>query len=395
MTGSPSDPALFDVVVVGGAIAGAAMARALAEVPGTRVALVARDAAPVPAGEGFDARIYAISPGNAGFLASLGAWNGMDLSRVTPVTAMRIQGDRDPGALHFDAYRTGAAELAWIVEDSQLQAGLQRSLAGQRQLSRWAAGLVSMTPGPDAQDLTLDDGTRLRARLVVGADGARSPVRGMSGLGATEIPYGQSAVVANFRAARPRAGVAWQWFQGGPVLALLPLPAGHVSMVWSTAEAEAARLAALTPEALCAAVAEASRGALGELRLVTPPRIFPLRRLSVSRMVAPRVALVGDAAHVVHPLAGQGANLGLQDVRDLAGILVNREPGRDAGDPRLLRRYERARAEPVLAMQATVHGLHRLFGAPAAAAAPLRNAGMAALDRLPALKNLLVRHAMH
>ena len=395
MTRTSNDPAFFDVVIVGGAIAGAAMARALAEMPGTRVALVARDAPPPLAGEGFDSRIYAISPGNAAFLATLGAWNCMDLARVTPVTGMRVHGDRKPGALHFDAYRSGAAELAWIVEDAQLQAGLQRALSGQPGFTRWTAGLVAMTPGPEAQHLELDDGTRLRARLVVGADGARSPVRAMAGVAATDLPYGQGAVVANFRAARPRPGIAWQWFQGGPVLALLPLPSGHVSMVWSTQEVEASRLAALPPEALCATVTEASRGAVGELRLVTPPRIFPLRRLSVSRMVAPRVALVGDAAHVVHPLAGQGANLGLQDVRDLARVLRDREPGRDAGDPRLLRRYERARAEPVLAMKATVHGLHRLFGAPAPAFSPLRNAGMAALDRIPALKNLLMRHAMH
>lgn len=395
MAASPSDPSLFDVVVVGGAIAGAAMARALADAPGTRVALVARDAAPFPARDGFDSRIYAISPGNAEFLATLGAWDRMDLSRVVPVTAMQIHGDRAPGELRFDAYGAGAAELAWIVEDAQLQAGLQHALAGQRDLSRWSAGLVKMSPGLEAQHLELDDGTRLRARLVVGADGAGSPVRAMAGLDATDTPYGQSAVVANFLAARPRAGVAWQWFQGGPVLALLPLPGGHVSMVWSTSSEEAARLAALPPGDLCAEVAAASRGAVGELRLVTPPRIFPLRRLSVSRMAAPRVALVGDAAHVVHPLAGQGANLGLQDVRDLARVLRAREPGRDPGDPRLLRRYERARAEPVLAMKATVHGLHRLFGAPAAGFSPLRNLGMAGLDRIPALKNLLVRHAMH
>ena len=395
MTNPRSDAALFDVAVIGGAIAGAAMARALAEAAGTRVALIARDAPPPLAGEGFDARIYALSPGNVDFLSALGAWDRMDLGRATPVTGMRIHGDRAPGELGFDAYRAGAAQLAWIVEDSQVQSALQRSLAGQPGLVRWNAGLAAMMPAGDAQLLELDDGTRLRARLVVGADGARSPVRAMAGLEAVETPYGQSAVVANFRAARPRPGVAWQCFLGGPILALLRLPGGHVSMVWSTQEAEAVRLAGLAPEALCAAVADASRGSVGELTLVTPPQIFPLRRLSVPRIVSPRVALVGDAAHVVHPLAGQGANLGLQDVRELARVLMTREPGRDAGDPHLLRRYERARAEPVLAMGATVHGLHRLFGTHAAGIALLRNAGMAALDRLPPLKNLLVRQAMH
>jgi len=151
---------------------------------------------------------------------------------------------------------------------------------------------------------------------------------------------------------------------------------------------------ALDAEALARAVAGASRHALGELRLVTPPRGFPLQRLAAARLVAPRIALAGDAAHVIHPLAGQGANLGLQDARVLAAALAGREPGRDAGELRLLRRYERARAEPLLAMGATVHGLYRLFDARGAAPARLRNAGLNFADRLPVLKNLLMRQAM-
>ena len=165
-------------------------------------------------------------------------------------------------------------------------------------------------------------------------------------------------------------------------------------MVWSVPGAEAQRLLALDAETLAREVAAASGHALGELSLVTAARAFPLRRLAAARMVAPRVALAGDAAHVLHPLAGQGANLGLQDARVLAGVLAMRAPGRDPGDLRLLRRYERARAEPVLAMRATVHGLQRLFGSSTPAVARLRNAGLNFTDRLPVLKNLLMRNAM-
>jgi ubiquinone biosynthesis UbiH/UbiF/VisC/COQ6 family hydroxylase len=245
---------------------------------------------------------------------------------------------------------------------------------------------------------SLEDGRKFTAQLVVGADGARSLVRTQAGIAVQERAYGQRAVVANFACGRPHRNVAFQWFQGGAnggaVLALLPLPGDHVSMVWSTTDAEAARLLALSPAALAREVALASRESLGELALVTPQRGFTLQRLSADRLVAPRVALAGDAAHVIHPLAGQGANLGLQDARVLAAVLKEREPGRDPGDLRLLRRYERARAEDILAMRATVHGLFRLFGATGSGISRLRNAGLNLADRIPVLKNLLMRHAM-
>src|SRR5262249_33250598 len=157
-----------------------------------------------------------------------------------------------------------------------------------------------------------------------GADGANSFVRRAAGIAARERDYDQAAVVANFRCARPQPGVAWQWFQGGPVLALLPLPQDQVSMVWSLPRDEATRIAALDAKALCAAVEAATRGALGVNGVTTAPKSYPLRRLSAARIAAPRVALLGDAAHVIHPLAGQGLNLGLQDAKALAATLGER-----------------------------------------------------------------------
>lgn len=377
-----------DVAIVGAGLAGAALARAAR---GLGVALVGEAPAAAPASSPFDARVYAITPGNAAFLQSVGAWPG---ARVTPVRAMRVFGDDARSALEFDAYRAGVAELAWIVEDGALQAALWESLAAEGVRVLAPERLERLEVAPERAQLQLRGGRTLEARLVVGADGAQSLVREQAGITATDAAYAQRAVVANFACARAHRHTAYQWFQGGPVLALLPLPGDHVSMVWSTAEEEAERLLALAPQALADAVAAASGHALGELSLVTPARAFTLRRLAARRRVAPRVALIGDAAHVIHPLAGQGANLGLQDARELAAVLGAREPGRDPGELRLLRRYERARALEIGAMDATVHGLYRLFGAQARPLALLRNAGLNLTDRMPVIKNLLMRQAM-
>jgi len=378
-----------DLAIVGAGIAGAALARAAR---GLNVALVADEAAP-PArpAQDFDSRVYAITPGNAAFLAALGAWP----ERPTPVRAMRVRGDDGRSLLEFDAYRAGVGELAWIVEDGALQGALRASLATAGQIRVLATErLEQLDVAPDAATLALRGGRTLTARLVVGADGAQSLVRDQAGIAVTDTAYPQRAVVANFSCERAHRNTAWQWFQGGPVLALLPLPGDHVSMVWSTSEAHAEQLLALEPQALADAVAAASGHVLGALAVVGAPRVFALRRLSARSMVAPRVALVGDAAHVIHPLAGQGANLGLQDARRLAAVLEAREPLRDPGDLRLLRRYARARAGEVGAMDAAVHGLYRLFGTQARPFATLRNAGLNLTERMPVIKNLLIRQAM-
>jgi 2-polyprenylphenol 6-hydroxylase len=385
----------FDVVVVGAGLVGTCFARAAR---GLATALVAHERwAPraAPAGS-FDARVYALTPANVALLRELKVWQGIPAERVTPVHAMRVYGDDGASVLEFDAYRAGVPELAWIVEDGPLQDSLWRSLEARDALEIVAPADCERVELAEGQAVVrLRGGRVLQAKLVVGADGARSFVREQAGIPITERPYGQTALVANFACERPHQNFAYQWFQGGPVLALLPLSGSHVSMVWSLPEAEANRVLALGAAELCREVEAASRRALGELTLVTPPRGFALRRISARRVVAERIALMGDAAHVVHPLAGQGANLGFQDASALARVLAAREPVRDAGDAHVLRRYERARAEPTLAMDLTVHGLYRLFQAQGRVVARLRNAGLNLTDRLPVLKNVLMRQAMN
>ena len=338
--------------------------------------------------DGYDPRVYALSPGNVEFLSALGVWAALPAARLTPVHSMRIYGDDGRAELVFDAYEAGAAELAWIVEDSALQRALWAGLASAPYRCE------RLDIDERAAVLSFSDAESLTAKLVVGADGANSYVRNAAGISASERDYGQAALVANFGCERPHSNIAYQWFQGGPVLALLPLPGEQISMVWSLPGAEAERLAALPAQALALEVERASRAALGTLQLASPVRSLPLRRLAARQLVAPRVALVGDAGHVIHPLAGQGLNLGLRDARVLAEVLNAGEPGRDVGDYRLLRRYERRRAEPIAAMDAVVSGLFALYGAKSGLVGRLRNAGLNLTDRLSVLKNILIRQAM-
>ena len=380
----------FDVLIVGAGPVGLGLACALR---GLSVAVVSKGAPARPAAGGpFDARVYAISPGNAAFLRQQGIWQTLPVQRVTPIHEMQVFGDAPDARLAFEAYRAGVPELAWTVEDAMLQAGAWDAAASSEHVELVIAEIEDIQVRQDRVEVRTASGM-LAAKLLVGADGARSVVRDAAAIAAREGDYGQSAVVANFRTGKPHWNTAWQWFEGGPVLAFLPLPGECVSMIWSLPSKEAERLLALSPESLAREALRASRGTLGALQLETAPRSYPLRRLSARRLVGPRVALVGDAAHVIHPLAGQGLNLGLQDARVLAHVVGAREPGRDPGDLALLRRYERGRAEAVLAMDFTVDSLYRLFAAPGPAA-QLRNIGLNLTARMPVLTNLLVRQAM-
>ena len=382
-----------DLAIVGGGLVGLALAVALGEA-GLRLALVEPRIIAPPSGEGWDSRVYALSPGSASLLERLGVWPRLDTERITRVEGMAIFGDDDAARLDFNAYDAGLRELAFIVENRLLHHALWRAAQAAVAGRLVAASCAALHLGQDEAILTLTDGTTLAARLIVGADGTDSWLRAQAGIAMHPADYGQLGVVANFSCGKPHGGIAYQWFRRDGVLALLPLPGERVSMVWSIARESALRLLSLPADGLAAEVGAASRDMLGALGVITPAAAFPLKLQRVANFVKPRIALVGDAAHNVHPLAGQGVNLGFRDVRVLAAVLSGREARYDCGDHALLRRYERARREDVAAMQFTTHGLQKLFSTEAVWVARARNTGLNLVNLQPQLKNFLVRQAV-
>ena len=410
------------IVVCGTGIVGLATALALAR-RGQQVTLLGPRQTFAPAApEVFHPRVYAISPASQRFLASIGVWNMLDAQRVTAVQAMEIHGD-GAGLVNLNAWQAALPELAWIVESGEIERVLTQAVqifglnwieekfatyckAGDADYS--ATDALSATAGAAGPSqlaqglpcLTTEQGTVLQAELFIAADGAQSPLRAAAGLPVDIKPYGVTAIVAHLNCARPHQGTAYQWFNDQGVLALLPMPStgsgSQVSLVWSLKESLAQELLALpAPDQatqLSVRLAALTSGRLGELTLRGPLHAFPLS-LNQSPMIGERLALAGDAAHRLHPLAGQGLNLGLGDVEALVAVLAEREAFRSAGDAMVLRRYRRARAEPVLAMRVVTDGLHRLFDVQSAPVAWLRNIGMSAVEKLPMFKRYLIAGA--
>jgi ubiquinone biosynthesis UbiH/UbiF/VisC/COQ6 family hydroxylase len=381
----------YDVIIVGGGLAGLALAVALRR-SRLKVAVVEAQTPVQPAG--WDARIYAVSPANARFLAEIGIWQHLDTRRIAPVQEMDVRGDSG-GMLEFSAYASGVGELAWIVEASLLQRELWETAKRQGNIDLICPAVPALLDiGDHEAVLELADRRVLSAKLIVAADGADSWTRNAAGIAVDFLPYDQMGVVANFATARPHRNVAWQWFRHDGILAYLPLPDNRISIVWSTSTAHAQELLAMAPADFCALVAAAGDRQLGELELITSPAGFPLRLMRAPQTVAARLALIGDAAHTIHPLSGHGINLGFQDAKSLAETLSACPPHVDCGDIQWLRRHARARREEVVALQSVTHGLQQLFGAPQAPVAALRNLGLNFVNRLPVIKDVLVRYAM-
>lgn len=382
--------ARFDIVIVGGGLAGLALACALRETR-LKIGLVEQRAPSRPAG--WDSRVYAVSPANAAFLQEIGVWKHLAADRIESVQTMNIAGDAG-ARLVFSAYESGLPELAWIVESSLMACELWENVKRQGNLTLLCPALPSAIQiGDDHVQLALSDGNSVSARLLVGADGRDSWVRQAAGLQANDFHYGDMGVVANFSCERPHRSIARQWFCHDGVLAWLPMAGNRISMVWSLPDDRAKELLALGEEDFCRRVAAAGAIELGTFALLTPPAAFPLRLMRVPQTVAFRLALLGDAAHGIHPLSGHGINLGFQDAKALAELLVATPEWQDLGNQRLLSRYQRARREETFIMQGVTHALHQLFRHDAPGLRQLRNAGMNLTNALPVLKNVLVRYA--
>ncbi|MEI7612682.1 MAG: UbiH/UbiF family hydroxylase [Betaproteobacteria bacterium] len=385
----------FDVIIVGGGLAGLSLAAALRD---TRLKIALVESHPPVRAAGWDARVYAISPANADFLKSIKVWKHLDAERIAPIYAMKVRGD-DGAQLDFSAYESGVSELGWIIESSLMACELWENARRQTNLSLFCpASPQQLKIGEESAELTLNNGQVLQAPLIVGADGRDSWVRESAGLAAITTPYGDIGVVANFECEKPHRGTARQWFRDDGVLAWLPLAsdssAQRMSMVWSTPDAHAEELLALSTDDLCQKVAAAGQHELGELKLLTPASAFPLRLIRVPNIVAPRLALIGDAAHGIHPLSGHGINLGYRDSQSLGELLAGTHEWQDIGSVALLRRYQRARREETLLMQYTTHTLRQLFHEKLPGFKFLRNTGMNLTNALPVVKNLLVRYAL-
>src|SRR5574343_871587 len=392
----------FDLIVVGGGLTGSALAVALADTA-LRIALVDARAPARPKDwpAQWDNRVYAISPGSADLLSEIGCWPHLTPDRLQRVERMVVRGDAG-GEISFSAFETGTEELAWIVESSEMAVELWTTVSRQRNVTCICPATPAALQVSEAGALlTLEGGTALRAKLVVGADGRESWVRQQSGLSSTHDPYNELGVVANFRTEFPHLGTAYQWFREDGVLAYLPLAGGEgadhghrMSMVWSAPEDVARRLLADSAAALAERVANAGANQLGRLTLLAPAAGFPLKLVRVPQVVAPRIELIGDAAHGIHPLTGHGVNLGFQDVRVLADLIRNARPVDDLGDMRLLSRYQRARKEEVVMLQSVTDAMRKLFASQAPGLAPLRNLGLSLTNRLGPLKTMLIRYAL-
>lgn len=398
MTGSGSRG--FDAVIVGAGVVGTVMAGLLSarrlSAPG-RVALIADALTSAAARPDWDLRVFALSRASERLLKACGVWNTLPAQRVFAYERMCVWDARgEPGgngSLSFDCAEIGEPNLGYIVDGHDLQ---RQCLQAAR-----SAGTVLIEGRVDtinADDrgvsIRLSDGREVRGELLIGADGINSKTRELLGVGTAGHSYLQDALVAHVRTSKPHRSTAWQRFVDSGPLAFLPLPDGRSSIVWSASLPEAARLRALDDSAFGSALTAASGSVLGDCELSSTRSSFPLKLQYALEYVRPRAVLLGDAAHVVHPLAGQGLNLGLLDCAVLAEVLGEAGSAGYFGEHRLLRRYERRRRSENLLAATALDGLERLFSSAAPVSSALRGAALHAVDQLPYVKRGFARSAL-
>lgn len=398
----------FDVAIIGAGIAGSALASALSN---TSLRVVVIEGSKFPQTEpacdastdGFDARVSALTLASQDFLQQLGVWSNLLERRAQPFTQMQVWDGEGTGEIRFDSAEIGTEQLGFIVENRVIVYSLLESLqmcANVKLLDQTKVQSISHLPGGERQQIQLHDGRTINAALVVGADGANSFVRTTCQFKTREWDYGHHAIVCTIATEKPHAETAWQRFMPTGPLAFLPLPSGDsgkhfCSIVWSADVEESNRLMALDDNEFRQALTRASEAQLGKVLEVSRRFSFPLRQRHAVDYVQQGIALVADAAHTIHPLAGQGINLGLQDVRVLAEELIRaKQLQHQLGDLRVLSRYQRRRKGENLLMMGVMEGFKRLFAQQSLLVRWARNKGMLGLAHLQPLKKQIMKQAM-
>ncbi|HRL93445.1 MAG TPA: 2-octaprenyl-3-methyl-6-methoxy-1,4-benzoquinol hydroxylase [Pseudomonas sp.] len=391
-----------DLIIVGAGMVGSALALALQN-SGLQILLLdggPLSVKPFDQSAAFEPRVSALSAASQRILERLGAWGGIAARRTSPYGEMQVWDGSGTGQVHFSAASVHAEVLGHIVENRVVQDGLLDALYEADLGLLPGARLEQLRRSGDDWLLTLTDGRELRAPLVIAADGANSAVRRLAGCATREWDYLHHAIVTSVRCSKPHQQTAWQRFTDDGPLAFLPLAKADdvehwCSIVWSTTPAEAERLMALDDAAFCHELGKAFEWRLGEVLESDPRHCIPLRQRHAKRYVEPGLALIGDAAHTIHPLAGQGVNLGFLDAAVLAEVLLHAlERGENLADIKVLGRFERRRMPHNLAMMAAMEGFERLFQADPLPLRWLRNSGLNLVDGANEAKALFVRQAL-
>jgi 2-octaprenyl-6-methoxyphenol hydroxylase len=396
MTGSPNSSSTLaaDILVIGGGMAGMSLAAALGDA-GVTVAMVEPLSPEHMVDTGFDGRTTAIAAGSEAMLSAIGVWQEIG-GEAEPILEIRISDNHSPLFLHYDHRALGTAPLGHIVENRVLRRALLSRLAALPSVTMvTGAKLRRLDRGKMTAVAETDGGVRITAPLVVATDGRASPTRTQAGIDVVSWNYGQTGIVCTVAHQFDHRGIAQERFLPAGPFAILPMTQQRSSIVWTERAELAPRLLALDRPALTEELARRFGDYLGTLELVGPVFSYPLGLLHAKRYIAPRLALAGDAAHAIHPIAGQGLNIGLRDVAALAELVVDTlRLGLDPGSPVMLERYERWRRFDNTLMLAATDGLNRLFSTDAAPIQIARDLGLSAVQRLPAVKRLFMGHAM-
>lgn len=393
----------YHIVVVGGGVTGLMIATLLSKGPQNEaldITLVDAALRPSydPDGE-VGLRVSAIARGTAELFDSVAAWDFVEATRASPYESMRVWDENDSpdsaSSLCFDAAEFAVPQLGFIVENALLQESLLQQLDATDTDLRFGAPIGSLCRKARQFHIKLEDGEVLAADLVIGADGARSFVRSAAGIEANEWPYEQTAFVTHLQPEKPHKATAWQRFLRTGPLGILPLEDGRVSVVWSTSPEQAKAAMDADEEATGRMLSDASDYVLGCMQVAGPKGSFPLCARHATSYVLPNLALIGDAAHAIHPLAGQGANLGLQDAAELAAVIAQAlDEGLHPGDRPVLRRYERARKGANATMLHFMTGLNRLFTTDSRVLGEIRTAGMRVFNRSGPIREHAVKVAL-